>query len=242
MTNIPIKYKVITVWQPWASFLAAGVKQYETRSWMHQYRGPIAIHAGKKWDGALRRQTELLLSRFPELQSAIDPDNPVLGAIVGTGQLTDIVTSDDSIRHLSPRERALGDWSPGRYGWRIHKSKLLQAVIPAPGKQGLWDWDGERVIDRTSWQWKWRRSLFYNTPGGIDAQSLGIGDVFDVIYPAKDGIGGVQHNWHGVTFVVTWSYLRHRKSWSRMVCPIHEWECSAAEIAAFERMRLEKAV
>lgn len=40
--------KAITIWQPWASLLAIGAKQYETRSWETKYRGPIAIHAAKK--------------------------------------------------------------------------------------------------------------------------------------------------------------------------------------------------
>ena len=40
--------KAITIWQPWASLIAIGVKQYETRSWKTDYRGPIAIHAAKK--------------------------------------------------------------------------------------------------------------------------------------------------------------------------------------------------
>lgn len=40
--------KAITIWQPWASLLAMGIKQYETRSWATSYRGPIAIHAAKK--------------------------------------------------------------------------------------------------------------------------------------------------------------------------------------------------
>lgn len=40
--------KAITIWQPWASLLACGAKQYETRSWATKYRGPIAIHAAMK--------------------------------------------------------------------------------------------------------------------------------------------------------------------------------------------------
>lgn len=40
--------KAITIWQPWASLLACGAKQYETRSWETKYRGPIAIHAAAK--------------------------------------------------------------------------------------------------------------------------------------------------------------------------------------------------
>lgn len=40
--------KAITIWQPWASLLAIGAKQYETRGWKTEHRGPIAIHAAKK--------------------------------------------------------------------------------------------------------------------------------------------------------------------------------------------------
>lgn len=48
--------KAITVRQPWASLIAAGVKTIETRSWSTKYRGPLAIHAGKAkpdgpWEG-----------------------------------------------------------------------------------------------------------------------------------------------------------------------------------------------
>lgn len=42
--------KAITVRQPWASLIAAGVKTIETRSWSTKYRGPLAVHAGARWD------------------------------------------------------------------------------------------------------------------------------------------------------------------------------------------------
>lgn len=38
--------KTLTIRQPWASLIAAGVKTIETRSWSTRYRGPLAIHAG----------------------------------------------------------------------------------------------------------------------------------------------------------------------------------------------------
>lgn len=38
--------KAITILQPWASLIACGKKQIETRSWATKYRGPIAIHVG----------------------------------------------------------------------------------------------------------------------------------------------------------------------------------------------------
>lgn len=39
--------KALTIRQPWASLIAHGVKTIETRSWSTEYRGPLAIHAGK---------------------------------------------------------------------------------------------------------------------------------------------------------------------------------------------------
>jgi hypothetical protein len=44
----PRAIPVLTLHQPWASLIALGVKTIETRSWSTKYRGPLAIHAGKK--------------------------------------------------------------------------------------------------------------------------------------------------------------------------------------------------
>jgi activating signal cointegrator 1 len=40
--------KALTIRQPWASLIAAGIKTVETRSRRTSHRGPIAIHAGMK--------------------------------------------------------------------------------------------------------------------------------------------------------------------------------------------------
>ena len=39
--------KALTLHQPWATLVAVGEKRIETRSWSTDYRGPLAIHAGK---------------------------------------------------------------------------------------------------------------------------------------------------------------------------------------------------
>lgn len=39
--------KAISLWPPYASFIVAGLKRIETRSWKTSYRGPIAIHQTK---------------------------------------------------------------------------------------------------------------------------------------------------------------------------------------------------
>lgn len=43
----------LTLWQPWASLVAAGVKTVETRHWSTKYRGPLIIHAAARRAHAL---------------------------------------------------------------------------------------------------------------------------------------------------------------------------------------------
>lgn len=40
----------ISLWQPWATLLASGAKQIETRGWYTSNRGRFLIHAARKWN------------------------------------------------------------------------------------------------------------------------------------------------------------------------------------------------
>src|ERR1700694_3122793 len=40
--------KALSLWQPWASLIAMGLKEFETRHWATSYRGPLVIHAAKR--------------------------------------------------------------------------------------------------------------------------------------------------------------------------------------------------
>ena len=84
--------KALTIWQPWASLIAGGAKQYETRSWATKYRGPIAIHVAaryiRKWDlpAGLARvvDAEMAAGRCPKWG-----DMP-FGAVIATAELVDV--------------------------------------------------------------------------------------------------------------------------------------------------------
>lgn len=39
--------KVITIKQPFATLIAAGIKEYEFRTWKTKHKGEILIHTGK---------------------------------------------------------------------------------------------------------------------------------------------------------------------------------------------------
>ncbi|XZO03459.1 MAG: ASCH domain-containing protein [Microcoleus sp.] len=124
-------FTAITLHQPWASLVAAGKKHYETRSWPTNYRGPIAIHAGKKLeqDQSLLGLLEVPLSSIP------------LGAIVAIAELTDciLITKEFSLKQSS-FEQYLGCWEEGRYAWKLENVRAIEP-IPAAGKQGLWKWN-----------------------------------------------------------------------------------------------------
>jgi len=40
--------RALTIHQPWASLIAAGLKTIETRAWATKHRGQIVIHAGQQ--------------------------------------------------------------------------------------------------------------------------------------------------------------------------------------------------
>lgn len=140
--------KAITIWQPWASLLAHGMKQYETRSWATKYRGPIAIHAAKR---PVRQTIDALVADRGGGWTTLDYfeslfmrpgelDHLPTGAVVGTALLTrcNLIT-EDFVAKLTPMERALGDFTLGRYAWEFHGRVPLDSPIPAKGMQGLWE-------------------------------------------------------------------------------------------------------
>lgn len=86
--------KALTIWQPWASLIARGVKQYETRSWPTKYRGPIAIHAAVKDPNKLPLQGKEALERAvrEEIDAGRCPTWCFMptGAVIATAELVNV--------------------------------------------------------------------------------------------------------------------------------------------------------
>jgi hypothetical protein len=79
--------KAISLWQPWASAIALGMKRIETRGWSTNYRGRLAIHAAKTW----RTEQREFLAHAVEFGYAALAREPLpFGAIVATCMLTDV--------------------------------------------------------------------------------------------------------------------------------------------------------
>jgi len=146
--------KAITIWQPWATLIAIGAKQFETRSWATNYRGPLAIHAAKKQD----RECLSLCKTEPFRSVLVDAgferigDLP-FGSIIAIGTLMACVPTQKLVKEFDQRSRqnelAFGDFSSGRFGWQIGHVRRIEAV-PVAGRQGLWDWIKARKTGRAN--------------------------------------------------------------------------------------------
>jgi len=155
--------KALTLHQPWASLIAMGIKTIETRSWSTKYRGPLAIHAGKRKPSPA--EAMLLFEsgvcshlQVPLVWSKSDPLVPY-GAVVATCELVEVIPTEEcdvarsfrppggwrlgatrSWAQVSREAFAYGDFSRGRFAWLLGNIKPIDSVV-AKGKQGLWEWN-----------------------------------------------------------------------------------------------------
>lgn len=133
--------KVLTLRQPWATFLAKGIKLHETRSWRTSYRGKILIHAGLRkidWDEV--PELHILEKHYPDIK---DWDYP-LGTIVAEAELTSCRQTEAARIGINEVNRACGDWSDGRFAWAMENVKPL--FIPNVKGQ-LWLWTYAPMVE-----------------------------------------------------------------------------------------------
>jgi hypothetical protein len=127
--------KALTLHQPYAILIALGEKQYETRSWTVSYRDKVAIHAGRTWNNDTKSWTQMSI-----LKLGIKlPDMMPLGALLCICELRAIYHTEALLPKLTEKERRLGDYSAGRFAWRLEVIEVFDNPIFVGGKQGLWD-------------------------------------------------------------------------------------------------------
>lgn len=126
--------KAITIRQPFASLIAAGLKEYEFRTWKTGYRGAILIHAGKSVDKEAMRKFEHLGLTYPT------------GCMIAKATLTDCIQLTDPVRQALREKNYLvysgtteaPDWTG--YGFRLENIETIEPIF-ASGMLGLWEYD-----------------------------------------------------------------------------------------------------
>ena len=90
--------KAISLRQPWAWLVVNGHKNVENRTWATSFRGPVLIHAARRWGREERVNLEMVRREF-----GIDvPDDLHLGGIVGKANVTDCVGRSESPWFFGP--------------------------------------------------------------------------------------------------------------------------------------------
>lgn len=132
--------KAITLWQPWASLVRAGLKSIETRSWDTKHRGLLAIHAGKKHVAGILAELmeQARMGRdWRDWYAALL--KPPLGAVVAVGFLVRTWRTEAIEGPIvDHRNHAFGDFSSGRFAWELINLHGLKDPVQVKGRQGIW--------------------------------------------------------------------------------------------------------
>ena len=125
--------KAITLYQPYATAISLGLKQFETRGWKTAYRGPLAIHAASGISRTAKdfARTEVALGRIPRRLP--------LGAVVCVVDLVDVRLAVEVALEVNAIERMYGDYAPGRWAWKLDNIRVMAEPFGVKGKQGLWN-------------------------------------------------------------------------------------------------------
>lgn len=142
MGHVSASTHALTVWEPYATLLMIGVKEFETRSWpasWAQVGKRIAIHAG-------RDKRDLALANEEPFRTALAGRSFHLGCVLGTVLLVESVRMDEAfIDGLTVRERAFGHFEPGRHAFRCADPRWLHQPKPFVGHQKFWPLDAAAV-------------------------------------------------------------------------------------------------
>jgi activating signal cointegrator 1 len=126
----------LTLWQPWASLIAIGAKPYETRSRPPPRRlmgQRVAIHAAARKPRHADLNGETHRAMCEAFGSGAWLLTLPLGVIVCTVVLADALPVERVTRDL------FGDYSTGRWAWRLEDVRRVDPHVPAKGMQ-LWGW------------------------------------------------------------------------------------------------------
>lgn len=185
--------RAITLTQPYATLVALGAKQIETRSWRTDWRGTLLIHAGRGLGPVGHRDgLRMLCGREPfysVLQGALFPDaragfvgsNQIahalpLGAIVAICNLVTIVSTNALNR--------LGYWewvspAPEARAYRFDLTPQEYAFGDYAAERRGWLLDDVRKLDEPI-ACRGARSLWEPEPETLDALRSQLGELVRV--------------------------------------------------------------
>jgi hypothetical protein len=127
--------KAISLWEPWATAMALGLKHYETRSWPTTHRGRLAICSAKRpLDEVGIALCEEFMINTAALQFGV-----VLCVVNVTGCQPSEHFGDGRAFPLLGAEESWGNYSHGRYVWTSNDLMAIHSPVKVTGRQGLFE-------------------------------------------------------------------------------------------------------
>lgn len=146
--------QALSLWQPWASLVYTGAKKWETRGWATHYRGPLVIHAAKRWTDDERFYLscwEWVSALGPLVGEPLDlttktwneiPESKILlGYALCVVDLVACVKTDDLTLAEVGTDEPFGNFSLGRFAWRLENLRFPFKPFLVKGHQGLFNVD-----------------------------------------------------------------------------------------------------
>jgi hypothetical protein len=145
--------RVLSVNQPWASLIACGAKEWETRSWRTSYRGLVLVHASRTTVGLRAIDAAALWpakdlpaisghmrdAGLPSTSAAAAHELP-FGKLLALAVLEQVLPTGPGVEPFpewSERELALGNFDAGRFAWRLRVLATLPEPLAYRGGQGF---------------------------------------------------------------------------------------------------------
>lgn len=126
-----LKFSCLSTYQPWAELLVAGIKSVENRTKRSHYRGPLLIHASKKFDATWTEKLAPEQLHFAKeyLKTVCSyptklPRGCIVGMVIQTG--------------CTDPESRINEWhEEGAFGLTMQDAVKFGQPIPHVGRQGL---------------------------------------------------------------------------------------------------------
>ena len=128
--------RALTVRQPWAWAIAAGVKDCENRTWSTSHRGWLAIHTAATLADAAE------VARCAQLLAAAGVDAPATAQLARSAVVAVVFVHDV----LPPEAPVESDWAQPRcYHWQLRHARALEVPVPCAGQKNVWTLSGELI-------------------------------------------------------------------------------------------------
>jgi hypothetical protein len=130
--------KAVTIQQPFASLIVAGIKTLECRTWPTDHRGPLVIHVGKQ----STMPHDLIVAGYKLLAGiGISPGTAeqLRGKIIGQVTVTACMRADIADHLITADDNRVGIFNAQTYVWVLRQPIEYQDPISCSGQQGIWE-------------------------------------------------------------------------------------------------------